>query len=295
MTTIKRSYYDNGILRYEGAIDENGSLHGLIRTWHKNGVPEFEFPYDHGKLNGIAKQWNARGELLGSFEMINGTGLKRVWHENGHLVMEYPTVAGALNGRQIIFGDDGDFLEATYWIKNRKVSKKKYQEACEKDSTLPRYDDDKALKRMRASSSWFFKEERQTQPATPPLKKDDDAKVKADEFCQRLLNGPGVREALSWLEEHDDPLFRSVGEATDQEESIKFVKKLYRQGAVAVHAVEIDGEADEPQNTGKLVIELPQEVEGRKKLFKSCGTIAKKQGFDPETDIGQQYLFLMLD
>lgn len=292
MTRTERAYFENGSLRGETTFDEYGLPHGIDHNWHENGILASECPYKHGRIDGVAKQWNDRGELLGSFEMHNGTGIYRMWHPNGQLMIEFPSVDGLRHGREIIFDFDGNFLGTTYWINDRKVSKKKYQEACVKDPTLPRYDDDKTIKQMRASS-WYFS--KSNEPAKLTSKTNKDAKLEKDDFCLRLLKGTAVREALSWLMEHDDSSFRSVGETTNQDESIKFVKRLYQQGAAAVHAVEIDGEGDEPQNTGKLIIELPQNEKKREGLFKACGTIAKRMGFDPEPDVGQQYIFLMLD
>ncbi len=104
----------------------------------------------------------------------------------------------------------------------------------------------------------------------------------------------GVDDRLESMQQTRQPS-RSLGEATGQDESIRLVKELYALGAVTVHAVEIDGAPSEDQNTGRLVIELPQEQGMRDKLMKYCGESARELGFDPDPDVGQRYLFLMLD
>jgi hypothetical protein len=77
-------------------------------------------------------------------------------------------------------------------------------------------------------------------------------------------------------------------------ESIALVQEIYDAGAVEVLAVEIDDYPDDGQNTGKLVIRLPN-GEQRKGVFAWAGSAAEAQGFDPEQDMGQSYLFVMLD
>ena len=116
----------------------------------------------------------------------------------------------------------------------------------------------------------------------------------SDEFVQPLLDASDTKEALSWLRAGNERDFRSIGELETNEESISLIELIYRAGATEVFAVEID-EFPEGQNTGKLVVKLPDDTAARRRLFDWAGTIAEQQGFDPEVDSGQQYLFLMLD
>ena len=117
----------------------------------------------------------------------------------------------------------------------------------------------------------------------------------SDEFMQSILHDPNKQEALRWLKGGREGDFRSVGELGTNEESIALIQRIYDAGAVEVIAVRIDEYPGEGQNTGKLVIKLPDEPELRQGLFALAGGIAQRLGFDPEQDTGQTYLFLMLD
>ena len=115
-----------------------------------------------------------------------------------------------------------------------------------------------------------------------------------EDFIKQFLGASDTQEALGWLRGGSEANFRSIGELETNEESIELVELIYRAGATEVLAVEID-EFTEGQNTGKLVIRLPDTVAQRQRLFEWAGTLAEQQGLDPEPDTGQQYLFLMLD
>lgn len=279
MTNIERDYYDNGKLRCEGAF-VGGLPDGLQRHWHPNGVLAMEIPFDHGAINGMTKQWNDKGELLGTCELNNGTGTYRLWHANGQLMIEKPMIGRRTTGRERVYAEDGELLSESYWIGNAKVSKTRYVEACERNRELPRYENEMSCVRKRGTKKAA---ERTVLPE--PL---------SDELPIQLMRSVGVREALKWLEESVEPS-RSLGEEMGRYESIRLVKRLYRLGASAVHAVEIDGGVDDDQNSGRLVIELPQDPKRRRQLFKFCGTLAMEHGFEPESDVGQKYILQMLD
>jgi hypothetical protein len=117
----------------------------------------------------------------------------------------------------------------------------------------------------------------------------------SDEFVQQFLGAPNTREVLEWLRGGAADDFRSLGELGTNEESIAMAQEIYVAGAVEVLAVEIDDYPGEGQNTGKLVIKLPDRPDDRKRVFAWGGTMAESQGFDPEVDSGQSYLFVMLD
>jgi hypothetical protein len=282
-TILSRSYHANGSLESEATLSrDNGPIQGISRRWHPNGVLAEEFTIDQGLWDGLHRIWNDKGELLDSFEMKKGTGALHVWSwdrdSQWHLNGELTHVAGRLTGRQLTYCDGGTTAIEAYWLNDQKVSKRRYFDACNQDPRLPRYDWEPPLPR--------FKLPRPRRPKRP-IKVSDD-------LPRTLLAGTGVREALNWLLESREPS-RSLGEATTQEDSLKLVKKLYSLGAVAVHAVEIDGLATGDQNSGKLVVELPDDPERRKKLFRFSNRNARKLGFDPDPDGGQRYLFMMLD
>lgn len=115
----------------------------------------------------------------------------------------------------------------------------------------------------------------------------------ADQFAMQLLEGPHVQEARAWLQKAGPET--TLGEEMFHEEAVGFVEELYALGAKAVHAVEITGQGTGFENTGKLVIELPDAAEQRQAISEVCDKIAQSLGFDPEPDIGQRYRFVMFD
>jgi hypothetical protein len=115
-----------------------------------------------------------------------------------------------------------------------------------------------------------------------------------DTFIHKLLDNPNKAEALSWLKDGGEDSFRNLGELDTTEESIALVQHLYDLGAVEVLAVEIDT-YPEGQNTGKLVITLPDTSEARKKIFAWSSEQAESLGFAPDKDVGQKQLFVGLD
>lgn len=280
MTEVKRTYYDDGTLQGEVTFVD-GRLHGFTRHWHPNGVLESEIPLDHGVIDGTVKQWNDKGELIGSCEIRKGTGVYRTWYPNGLLMGETSLIDGKWTGRQRAYFEDGQLVAESFYLENEKVSRRRYLQACKADPRLPRYDDDQRPRSSRA----------------PKARAAETTKASAQEYDTlglKLLAGSDVREALSWLEESREPS-RTLGEEMGQDASIQVIKKLYAYGALAVHAVEIQGAPDDHQNTGRLVIELPRDSKSRGKLLRFCGALAKQRGFCPDRDVGQRYLLIMLD
>jgi MORN repeat variant len=276
---VQKSYHDNGKLAAEGTF-KDGLPHGVVRRWHTNGVLAEEATFDNGIMDGTVTQWNDKGELLASYNLTKGTGTYRVWYPSGQLMGEIPMIDGKHVGHQRVYFEDGEIAADTYWLDNVKVSRKRYFEAARKDPRLPHYDDPSTPARIPGVSR--REPSRRTTGETP------------DHLATTLLQGPGVSEALSWLTETTKPS-RSLGEARGQKASTGLVRKLYSLGAIGVHAVDIQGGNNQEQNSGRLVIELPKEPENRKKLLKFCGQLAREAGFDPDPEMGQRYVFLMLD
>ena len=116
-----------------------------------------------------------------------------------------------------------------------------------------------------------------------------------ESFIEARLANQNKAEVRSWLENtHTDEYFVNLGELGSNEESLDLVDKFYDAGAVEVIAVEID-KYEEGENTGKLVIVLPEDTEKRAKVLGLCSEIAEGQGFDRVEDFGQKRVFLMLD
>ena len=118
---------------------------------------------------------------------------------------------------------------------------------------------------------------------------------KHERFVQERLANPNKAEAYSWLDECSDESFRNVGELESNEKSLDLINEIYRAGAVEVIAVEIDKYPDGGENTGKLVIVMPEEPEKRRKVLEWCSRISEEQGFAAREDFGQRHEFVMLD
>ena len=118
-----------------------------------------------------------------------------------------------------------------------------------------------------------------------------------------LIEQPDAAEALSWLQEADDPDERSIsgGDGSDTawfgEYGLQLVRELYALGAVRVTAVEIEGrvEGAEQQDTSTLVVELPGDAAKRVCLFAWGAGFARGSGWDPTLDTGQKHLLVWRD
>lgn len=275
----EKTYYPDGKL--EGEITYvDGQVNGVTRHWHPNGVLESEIPVRNNVVEGIAKFWNDKGELLGTYEIRNGTGIQKMWFQNGQLVGETQWINGQWTGRQTAYFEDGTLAGETYYIRNQKISKKKYYEACKKDPSLPRYEDEP---------------EGNVSGRTKPKDWSSVCHESAEEnsLAEKLLAEPGSREVLEWLREHSST--RTLGELPTREASIEYAKEIYSLGANKVTAVKIDRYPDGEENTGRLVVTLPSDLEARARIFEWHDEQADALGFDPETDVGQMHLLLMLD
>ncbi len=116
----------------------------------------------------------------------------------------------------------------------------------------------------------------------------------ADDLCLRLLENPNKKEVLSWLRA-GRMQGCTLGELATTDASIKLAEEIYKAGAIEVTAVEIDGEAGQFQNTGKLVIKLSDDKQARERIFSWNAKNAESLGFDADKDSGQKYLYVSLD
>ena len=115
-----------------------------------------------------------------------------------------------------------------------------------------------------------------------------------EQFILELLYDSTAQkaEALNWLQNSGGG--NTLGELDSTEESVALVAAIYAAGAEEVIAIEID-DYDGAQNTGKLLIKLPQDEAARRSVFAWHDWQAESMGFDAEPDMGQSYLFSMLD
>ena len=165
----RRAYDGEGILRVETSLN-NGKKHGREYIWDERGVLESVEPYIEGQLHGLAKQYNRKGKVIGTYRFVRGTGFdiwrferddgsigiseifsvqdsalqgyewwlredqRSVWHERHWQ-------KGQLHGIERMWNDNGKFKRGypKYWIQGKVVTKRAYLRAAEKDKTLPVY------------------------------------------------------------------------------------------------------------------------------------------------------------
>lgn len=281
-TETKQAFDKNGKLRSEVTLID-GVPHGVTRFWHDNGQLARELPVHHGVPHGIGKQWDRNGKLLGTSEMLNGTGFSREWHENGALYLEIPYVDGCQHGAAKSWNQAGVLQGADTWFfEGRVVSKAKFDKLTEERAAAKRGERlpplaGEALRRARAARA-------KSQDIT-------SKKAAGARFAQELsLNGT---EALSWLLE-GEPETRTLGEDWTPEDSIELVERAYALGALSVIAFDIDVYDEVFQNTGHLAIVLPEKGTDRAALFDLERAYAEERGFEGTRDSGGKWLRLWL-
>lgn len=223
----------------------------------------------------------------------NGTGVMQSFQPNGHLRQECWIQNGKPAGWIKGYDTDGTLLMTKFMYGFKLMSKKQYHKLCDKNPEMLRFDDVKEHSFITAAD---LKLERQVQQrkAQALLKENNsESRKKHEEFCQKQLAAGNPREVIEWLS--GEPKGQNaLGELTTNKESLKLARKLYSIGSVKVFAIEI-GKNEQGENSGKLVIVLPADSEPRKRIFRWSNKQAREQGFDPDVDIGQEHLFVMLD
>lgn len=257
----------------------DGHRHGVVRTWHRNGILASEEPYKEGLHHGICRQFDEAGQLLGKYKMVNGTGIQRAWHDNGQLQLEVSTVRGEFCGRNRIWLRDGTLLSERFYLNGRVVSADQYREAAAKDKTLPKF---------------------RGPPAKLPPKDYETQKHIHRVFVASILGKPNRSEGRRWLQERsgDSHSLGRFKPARDEAkgETGKFVKELYRAGATAVIVADIYGNKAGQQFSDCFVVQLPRIAAKRKAIRKVCAQLRKRKlgAVEPSQDIGEKHLYLSL-
>ena len=121
-------------------------------------------------------------------------------------------------------------------------------------------------------------------------------------ITRKLLADPNRQEVLTWLRGAAEGEHRTLGILADTSRSIALAEEIYRAGASEVWAVDIRSSvreyidcAERHQNTGKLVLKLPDDPELRRRVFEWERRQANALGLEGRKDEGQQYLFVPLD
>jgi hypothetical protein len=113
---------------------------------------------------------------------------------------------------------------------------------------------------------------------------------KSDAFCSSLMERGKCSEVREWIKSKN----HTLGER-NWTSSNNLVNKFVSLGCVNIYACEIDSYGDGNENTGHLVVELPQNNLERKKIFKKIDNLAREQGYDGPFDNGQQFAYVKLD
>ena len=273
---VEKTFYPNGQLETEVTY-KNDLPNGTTKRWHSNGVLASEMPVKGGIVEGTAREWNDHGVLLGSYEILNGCGVMKHWYPNGQLRGELPFVNGQTSGCIRVWDDTGGFIAEEFYIANKKVSRKKYFEACKNDPALPRYENNGRKPKLKPASAKY------RQSKTPSV--SEEKRQQHNKFIAEIRSKPNQAEARQWLVANDR---RNIGEMTP-ESSREFIEKGYKTGASKIIVVDIQDET-----TNCLVVELPSNTAKRKRVFAWNNQMAQDSGFDPDPDWGQTELFVFL-
>src|SRR6266545_7418760 len=167
----QRAYDSDGTMRMETPL-KNGKKHGREYIWYEDGALESIEPYVEGKLHGLAKQYGRKGNPIGTYRFVRGTGydIWRYEEQDGSIgISEIFSVQdgslhgyewwlktdqhsvwherhwqqGNVHGIERMWNDKNGLKRGypKYWIQGQKVSKRIYLKAAKEDKTLPKFQD----------------------------------------------------------------------------------------------------------------------------------------------------------
>lgn len=179
-TSVARRIYDErGGLELEYALRDD-KAHGPWRRYYPDGQLLQVGHYVEGKEHGVARQYDESGALIGSHEMVHGTGLDLWYSAAGVLAEERSYLDGERHGFERWWNEDNRTIyeESHFWrgsahgimrqwtaqgrlrrgypqyfVQGERVTKKQYLRACQTDPTLPirRAQDDQPERPLPAS------------------------------------------------------------------------------------------------------------------------------------------------
>jgi hypothetical protein len=160
-----RQWNEDGSLAMEYGM-RGGVRHGPFRTYWDNGQVSEAATYVDGKEHGVTTQYDAGGELIGSYTMEHGTGLdlwfdckgvlseersyrdgerhgyERWWcGDNATVWQEEHYRHGAAHGIFRQWTDRGRLRRGfpRYFVGGERVARRQYERACRTDSLLPAF------------------------------------------------------------------------------------------------------------------------------------------------------------
>jgi antitoxin component YwqK of YwqJK toxin-antitoxin module len=69
---IHKSWWKNGVLKFEYHFDNKGFYNGTVKDWYQNGQLVKEFNYVNGKEKGPQKMWLINGNIKANYTVVNG-------------------------------------------------------------------------------------------------------------------------------------------------------------------------------------------------------------------------------
>lgn len=222
-----------------------------------------------------------------SRELPTGKVVIRDLDDEGQLLVEHH-MYGMLEIAIKMEFSAGVKTEEMYFVKKKLASRKRYEKARLDYPDMPPADDQvedlcgDLLKDLRAE------QRRHAKLATEHVP-NPKAAEKIDALCESLMAAGMRADAAEWVQVTN----HTLGEYTN-EKSRSLVKKLVRLGAKHVYACEIDRDDDE-ENTGNLVVELPDDQMARRNVLREVDRLASLQGLRGDLDEGQKYAYVKLD
>ena len=184
---------------------------------------------------------------------------------------------------------NGQKISETYLYHKRLVSKRSYEKARLDYPDMPAAD--ASLHDTAAALNKLIKLERALLQKTASVHVQDRSRaMQNDLFCQHLIDGDEVIDAYGWLALGG----YTLGEMS-RAQSKRLLMRLQHLGCPAVYACEVEELGARAANSGNLVVELPVDMATRGEVFQLANRIVTEQGFEPELDDGQRYVYIKLD
>jgi hypothetical protein len=221
-------------------------------------------------------------------QLPSGKVVSRDFGPDGSLVMESHVYGLVDIGIEYVFSA-GVKVQETYFYKTRLVGRRTYEKARANYPDMPEPDtsaEDWGAELLRAAAN----ETRQHRSEANRHRPNPDKARDSDSFCHQMLQQGRTEDAVEWIKTKG----RTLGER-DRTGSKGLVERLSAAGCVEIWACEIDTYEDGTENTGHLVVKLPEAKTMRAKVLKMIDRLARETGYGGPFDDGQQYAYIMLD
>jgi hypothetical protein len=221
-------------------------------------------------------------------ELPTGKTIMRQFDGDGRVMSETHTY-GTLDIAITFEFTEGVKTGEMYFVNKKLASRNRYEKARAQYADMPCPDTEiedfggQLLKDVRAQRQQRARAARERIP-------DPGAAARIDEFCQSMLAAGKRADAESWIESKE----HTLGEFSHVK-SRNLVLELLRIGARRVHVCNIDHYDDNQENSGHLVVELPDDSEKRRLVFREIDRLLAAQGYDGNFDDGQRYAYVKLD